>query len=95
MVQFPLLSNFEFSNINTTEGLVAIGQCSTPFGIFTPSPLLSSMSPTFVNIFILPLRTLDKQGKISSIKTTGSVIGNGTVKIYIEKDGKKYLIYKK
>ena len=38
---------------------------------------------------------LDKQGKISSIKTTGSVIGNGTVKIYIEKDGKKYLIYKK
>ncbi len=38
--------------------------------------------------------TLDKQGKISSIKTTGGVIGNGTVKIYIEKDGKKYLIYK-
>ena len=37
--------------------------------------------------------TLDKPGKLTSIKASGSVIGNGTVKIYIEKDGKKYLIY--
>ena len=32
-------------------------------------------------------------GDIKSIKATGKVIGNGTVKIYIEKDGKRYLIY--
>ena len=33
-------------------------------------------------------------GDIKSIKATGSVTGNGTVKIYIKKDGKLYLIYK-
>ena len=32
-------------------------------------------------------------GDIKSIKASGSVIGNGTVKIYIEKDGKRYLIF--
>ncbi len=32
-------------------------------------------------------------GNIKSLKASGSVIGNGTVKVYIEKDGKKYLIY--
>lgn len=37
--------------------------------------------------------TLGKAGKITSIKATGSVAGNGTVKIYIEKDGKRYLIF--
>lgn len=36
---------------------------------------------------------LNKSGEIKSIKATGSVIGNGTAKIYIEKDGKRYLIY--
>ena len=35
----------------------------------------------------------DKEGIIESIKASGKVIGNGTVKIYIEKDGEKYLIY--
>lgn len=38
---------------------------------------------------------VDKPGKINSIKASGSVIGNGTVKVYIEKDGEKYLIYSK
>ena len=33
-------------------------------------------------------------GDIKSLKASGSVSGNGTVKIYIEKDGQKYLIYK-
>lgn len=37
---------------------------------------------------------LGKPANIKSIKATGSVIGNGSVKIYIEKDGKRYLIYK-
>lgn len=37
---------------------------------------------------------LKNLGSIKSLKATGSVIGNGTIKIYIEKDGKKYLIYK-
>lgn len=37
---------------------------------------------------------LSSQGQIRSIRATGSVEGNGTVKIYIEKDGKRYLIYK-
>ncbi|MBI2102056.1 hypothetical protein HYT53_05600 [Candidatus Woesearchaeota archaeon] len=32
-------------------------------------------------------------GNIKSIKATGSIGGNGSVKIYIEKDGKRYLIY--
>lgn len=32
-------------------------------------------------------------GNIKSIKASGSVIGNGTVKVYIEKDGKRYLIF--
>ncbi len=36
---------------------------------------------------------LDKNGIVTSIKATGSVTGNGSVKIYIEKEGKKYLIY--
>lgn len=38
--------------------------------------------------------TLKNPNSIKSLKASGSVIGNGTVKIYIEKDGKKYLIYK-
>ncbi len=38
--------------------------------------------------------TLDKPLQIKSLKATGSVIGNGTVKIYIEKDGRRYLMYK-
>jgi len=33
-------------------------------------------------------------GNIKSIIATGRFSGNGTVKVYIEKDGKKYLIYK-
>ena len=33
-------------------------------------------------------------GSIKSLKASGSIIGNGTVKVYIEKDGNKYLIYK-
>lgn len=37
---------------------------------------------------------LNKTGDISSIRATGRVIGNGTVRIYIEKDGKRHLIYK-
>ena len=37
--------------------------------------------------------TLDKQGTIKSIMASGSFSGNGTIRIYIEKDGKKYLIY--
>ena len=37
---------------------------------------------------------LDKPGRIESIRAAGSVSGNGSVKIYIEKDGKRYLIYK-
>lgn len=36
---------------------------------------------------------IDQVGDISSIKASGKVKGNGTVKIYIEKDGEKYLIY--
>ena len=32
-------------------------------------------------------------GNIKSLKASGSITGNGTVKVYIEKDGKKYLIY--
>ncbi|MBI2649726.1 hypothetical protein HYX04_00255 [Candidatus Woesearchaeota archaeon] len=32
-------------------------------------------------------------GSIKSLKASGSVVGNGTVKVYIEKDGKRYLIY--
>ena len=31
---------------------------------------------------------------IRYIKATGNVLGNGTVKVYIEKDGKRYLLYK-
>ena len=37
---------------------------------------------------------LGKPVNIKSIKAAGSVIGNGSVKIYIEKYGKRYLIYK-
>jgi len=37
--------------------------------------------------------TTDKIGDIQSIKASGRVKGNGTVKIYIEKDGQRYLIY--
>jgi len=37
--------------------------------------------------------TIDKVGDIQSIKASGRIKGNGTVKIYIEKDGKLYLIY--
>ena len=32
-------------------------------------------------------------GSISSIKASGKIKGNGTAKIYIEKDGKRYLIF--
>ena len=35
---------------------------------------------------------INKTGYIESIKATGMVEGNGTIKIYIEKDGKRYLI---
>lgn len=38
---------------------------------------------------------LGKPVDIKSIKAAGSIIGNGSVKIYIEKDGKRYLIYNK
>ena len=37
---------------------------------------------------------LNKPVDIKSIKATGSVVGNGSVKIYIEKNGERYLIYK-
>ena len=37
---------------------------------------------------------INKAGNLNSIKASGSIIGNGSVKIYIEKEGKKYLIYK-
>lgn len=33
-------------------------------------------------------------GIMKSLKASGSVAGNGTVKVYIEKGGEKYLIYK-
>ena len=36
---------------------------------------------------------VNKTGKIKSIKAAGSFAGNGTVKIYIQKDGKKYLVF--
>ena len=36
---------------------------------------------------------VNKAGEMKSIAATGSFSGNGTVKIYIEKDGKKYLIF--
>ena len=36
---------------------------------------------------------LKNPGIIKSIQASGNVIGNGTVKIYIEKDGKRYLIF--
>ena len=36
---------------------------------------------------------LKNPGIIKSIQASGNVIGNGTVKIYIQKDGKKYLIF--
>ncbi len=32
---------------------------------------------------------------VESIKASGRVSGNGTLKVYIEKDGKRYLIYEK
>ena len=32
-------------------------------------------------------------GNIQSIKASGKVKGNGTVRIYIEKDGKRYLVF--
>ena len=34
-----------------------------------------------------------KTGEIKSIKANGKVRGNGTVKVYIEKNGEKYLIF--
>ena len=34
-------------------------------------------------------------GNIKSIKATGSVSSNASAKVYIEKDGKRYLIYNK
>lgn len=36
---------------------------------------------------------LDRQGTIKSIMASGSFKGNGTIRIYIEKDGKRYLIF--
>jgi len=36
---------------------------------------------------------LEKQGIMKAVRASGSVIGNGTVKIYIEKEGRRYLIY--
>ena len=36
---------------------------------------------------------VNKSGEIKSISASGSFSGNGTVKIYIQKDGKKYLIF--
>ena len=36
---------------------------------------------------------INQTGYIESIKATGRVEGNGTVKIYIEKDGQRYLIF--
>lgn len=36
---------------------------------------------------------IDQIGDIKSIKASGKVIGNGTVKVYIEKNGEKYLIF--
>lgn len=36
---------------------------------------------------------IDKTGLIESIKASGRVKGNGSVKVYMEKDGKKYLIF--
>ena len=35
----------------------------------------------------------DNEGAIESIKASGRIKGNGTVKIYIEKDGERYLVY--
>lgn len=35
---------------------------------------------------------LENPGRISSIMATGSFSGNGSVKVYIEKNGKRYLI---
>ncbi|MBI2541326.1 hypothetical protein HYV80_01275 [Candidatus Woesearchaeota archaeon] len=37
--------------------------------------------------------TLKNPGVMKSLKASGSVTGNGTVKVYIEKDGKRQLIY--
>lgn len=36
---------------------------------------------------------VDKSGNIESIKASGRVKGNGSVKVYIEKDGERHLIY--
>ncbi|MBS3096243.1 hypothetical protein J4480_02280 [Candidatus Woesearchaeota archaeon] len=38
--------------------------------------------------------TLEKQGVMKAVRASGSVKGNGTARIYIEKDGIRYLIYK-
>jgi len=35
----------------------------------------------------------DNIGDIQSIKAAGRIKGNGTIRVYIEKDGKKYLMY--
>ena len=37
--------------------------------------------------------TINREGDIQSIKASGKVKGNGTVKVYIEKDGIRYLIF--
>ena len=37
--------------------------------------------------------TIDGEGDIQSIKASGKVKGNGTVRVYIEKDGIRYLIF--
>ena len=36
---------------------------------------------------------INKSGEIKSIRASGSFAGNGTVKIYIEKEGKRHLIF--
>jgi len=36
---------------------------------------------------------LQKQGDLGFVRLRGSIIGNGSVKVYIENEGKKYLIF--
>ena len=37
--------------------------------------------------------TMKNPGNIWYLKASGSVLGNGAIKVYIEKEGKKYLVY--
>ncbi len=36
---------------------------------------------------------LQKQGDLNSVRLSGSIIGSGSVKVYIENEGKKYLLF--